>query len=93
MTCGRDTPETALQPFQGWLARKVGGLRPFSTLLDTPRHMPMKMLGLGSKYLLSSSFRIFTILLILMREENHKDISSAPFFYVHDAAMTFMAPL
>jgi hypothetical protein len=28
---------TALQPFQGWLARKAGGLRPSSMRLDTPR--------------------------------------------------------
>jgi hypothetical protein len=29
--CGRATPQTALQPFQGWLARRVGGMRPSST--------------------------------------------------------------
>jgi len=34
--CGQVTPETALQPFQEWPARKTGGLQPFSTLLDTP---------------------------------------------------------
>jgi hypothetical protein len=35
--CGQATPETALLPFRGWRARRVGGLRPFSTPLDTPR--------------------------------------------------------
>jgi hypothetical protein len=30
--CGR-----ALWPFQGWATRRLGGLRPSSTLLDTPR--------------------------------------------------------
>jgi hypothetical protein len=35
--CGRTTPETALRSFLGWPARRVGGLRPSSTLSDTPR--------------------------------------------------------
>jgi hypothetical protein len=30
---GRATPETALQLFQGWPARRTGGLPSFSTLL------------------------------------------------------------
>jgi hypothetical protein len=34
--CGRATPETALQPFQGWPTCRVGGLQPSSTLW-TPR--------------------------------------------------------
>jgi hypothetical protein len=34
--CGRATPETALQAFRGCPARRVGGLRPSSTPLDTP---------------------------------------------------------
>jgi hypothetical protein len=33
--CGR---ATALQPFRGWPTHRVGGLRLFSTLLETPRH-------------------------------------------------------
>jgi hypothetical protein len=28
-------------PVQGWLAHRADGLRPFYTLLDTPRHNPM----------------------------------------------------
>jgi hypothetical protein len=39
--CGRTTPEMALRPFQGWPARRAGGLWPSSTPLDTPRHMPL----------------------------------------------------
>jgi Flp pilus assembly protein TadB len=33
--------DQALQPFQGWPAHRAVGLRPSSTLLDTPRHTPM----------------------------------------------------
>jgi hypothetical protein len=36
-SCRRATPETALQPYLGWLARRAVGLRPSSTPLDTPR--------------------------------------------------------
>jgi hypothetical protein len=36
------TPETAIWPFQGRPASRVGSLRPSSTLLDTPRRMPME---------------------------------------------------
>jgi hypothetical protein len=39
--CRRATPETALQPFQGWPNCKAGGLRPASTLLYTPSRTPM----------------------------------------------------
>jgi hypothetical protein len=35
------TPETALRPFQGWPAHRVGNLLPFSTPLDTPCRTPM----------------------------------------------------
>jgi hypothetical protein len=38
---GRDTPETALRPFQGWPTCTAGDLRPSFTLLNTPRHTPM----------------------------------------------------
>jgi hypothetical protein len=41
MPCGRATAETALWPFQGWPARRVGGLRPSTILLDTPLCTPM----------------------------------------------------
>jgi hypothetical protein len=34
---GRATPKTALRPFRGWPARRMGGLKPSSTPLDTPR--------------------------------------------------------
>jgi hypothetical protein len=37
--CGRDTIETASQPFLWRPAHRAGGLRPSSTPLDTPRHM------------------------------------------------------
>jgi hypothetical protein len=37
----RTTPETALQPFQGWPAYTAGSLRPSSTSLDTPRRTPI----------------------------------------------------
>jgi hypothetical protein len=36
-------PETALWPFQGWLACKAGGLQPSFTILDTPRRTPMSV--------------------------------------------------
>jgi hypothetical protein len=42
--CGWATPETALQPFQGWPALRAGSLRPSSTLLDTPRPTPMDLI-------------------------------------------------
>jgi hypothetical protein len=35
------SPETAKRSFQGWPARRVGGLSPSSTLFDTPRCTPM----------------------------------------------------
>jgi hypothetical protein len=38
---GVATPETVLWPFQGLPARMAGSLRPSSTPLYTPRHMPM----------------------------------------------------
>jgi hypothetical protein len=38
---GRATPKMALQPFQGWPSRRTDGLRPSSTLLDTPRRTPI----------------------------------------------------
>jgi hypothetical protein len=41
MPCGRATPKTALQLFQGWSAQRVGGLRPSSIPLNTPRHTPL----------------------------------------------------
>jgi hypothetical protein len=41
MPCWRATPETALQPFQGWPACRAGGLGPFSTPLDIPCHTPI----------------------------------------------------
>jgi hypothetical protein len=37
------TPEMALQPFQGWLARRACGLRPSSTPMDIPCHSPMTL--------------------------------------------------
>jgi hypothetical protein len=40
---GRETPETALQPFQGWPAGSMGSLRPSPTLLDTPRRTPLDL--------------------------------------------------
>jgi hypothetical protein len=39
--CGRATHETALWPFQGWLAHRAGGLRQSSTSMDTPCRTPM----------------------------------------------------
>jgi hypothetical protein len=38
---GRATLETTLRPFQGWPARRAGGLGPSSTPLDTPRPTPL----------------------------------------------------
>jgi hypothetical protein len=38
--CGEATPETALQPFQGWPTHRAGSLHPSSTPLDTPRRTP-----------------------------------------------------
>jgi hypothetical protein len=35
--CGRATPKTAERPYQGWHVHRASGLRPSSTLLDTPR--------------------------------------------------------
>jgi hypothetical protein len=37
----RATPKMAVQPFHGWSAHRVGGLWSSSSLLDTPRLMPM----------------------------------------------------
>jgi hypothetical protein len=37
ISCGQATPQTALQPFGGWPTHRVGGLRPSSSFLDTPR--------------------------------------------------------
>jgi hypothetical protein len=45
MPCRRATPETTLQLFLGWPANRAGGLRPSSTLLDTPSHTGL-VLGL-----------------------------------------------
>jgi hypothetical protein len=39
--CWQSIPETALWSFQGWLACRVGGLRPSSDPLDTPCRTPM----------------------------------------------------
>jgi hypothetical protein len=36
--CGRSIPETTLQTFLGWPARRAGGLWLSSTPLHTPRH-------------------------------------------------------
>jgi hypothetical protein len=41
MPCGQAGPEMVLWLFQGWPARKTGGLRPSSTPLATPRRTPM----------------------------------------------------
>jgi hypothetical protein len=43
MPCGRATLETALRLFQAWPANREGGLQLSSTLLDTPRRMPMSV--------------------------------------------------
>jgi hypothetical protein len=42
MPCGRASPETTLQLFQGWLTCRVSSLWPSSTLLDTPHCTPME---------------------------------------------------
>jgi hypothetical protein len=39
--CGRATPETTLEPVQGWPARRAGGLQPSFTSLNTPCRTPM----------------------------------------------------
>jgi hypothetical protein len=39
--CGFATPKTAFQAFQGWSARRVGGLWPSSVPLDTPFRPPV----------------------------------------------------
>jgi hypothetical protein len=41
--CGRASPTKALQVFQGWPARKTGGLRPSSAPLNNPRRSPMEV--------------------------------------------------
>jgi hypothetical protein len=40
-SCGWAIPKMVLRLFQGWHARKAGGLQPSSFLLDTPRRTPM----------------------------------------------------
>jgi hypothetical protein len=47
MLCGQTTPETALQLFQGWPARRADSLQSLSTLLDTPRRTPT-IISVGS---------------------------------------------
>jgi hypothetical protein len=39
--CGFATPETAFPAFQGWSARRVGGLQPSSIPLVTPFRLPV----------------------------------------------------
>jgi hypothetical protein len=39
--CGRAISETALHPFQGWLAPSAGGPAAAFTPLDAPRRTPM----------------------------------------------------
>jgi hypothetical protein len=39
--CGWATPETAFRAFQGWYARRVGGLWPYSIPLDTTFRPPV----------------------------------------------------
>jgi hypothetical protein len=41
MPCRQAIPRAALPPFWGWLGCTAGGLRPSSTLLDTPPCRPM----------------------------------------------------
>jgi hypothetical protein len=41
--CRLATPETALRPFQGWPARRVGGLRPSVDLFGPPMPYAMKV--------------------------------------------------
>jgi hypothetical protein len=41
--CERATPQTALWPLQRWPSCKAGSLQPSSTLLDTPRRIPMRL--------------------------------------------------
>jgi hypothetical protein len=50
--CGQATPETAIQPFQGWPARRAGNLRP-SSLPWTP-HVRGHAARLCSRYELTS---------------------------------------
>jgi hypothetical protein len=45
--CRQSTPEKAIQPFLGWPARRAGGLRPSSTLLDT--QMPYGLMNKSVK--------------------------------------------
>jgi hypothetical protein len=57
--CGRATPKTALRPFQGWPTRRAGGLRPSSTLLDTPCRTPK--LGIRDRLEVKTKVTIFSI--------------------------------
>jgi hypothetical protein len=59
--CGRATPKTASWPFLGLPARRVGGLRPSSTLLDTPRRT-----GLNSSDCERCHFGWFCFMVVLL---------------------------
>jgi hypothetical protein len=52
--CGRATPETALEPFQGWPACRASGLRSSSTPLDTSRHTSKEELNFEVPFQVSS---------------------------------------
>jgi hypothetical protein len=49
--CRRTTSEMALRLFQGWPAHRAGGLRPSSTILDTPHRtsIPITCTKLGQR--------------------------------------------
>jgi hypothetical protein len=59
--CGRTNRETALRPFQGWPACRMGSLRLSSTLLDTPNHPPV-VLRVGEFMSSVSTWRLFRLM-------------------------------
>jgi hypothetical protein len=79
------TPETAFWLFEEYPAHKAGGLRPSSTLLDTPRRTPMiSRLFFVRRHQLLGKYRIeafFAKKSELLRANAQKRTRTRPCFY------------
>jgi hypothetical protein len=75
--CSRTTLEMVLWPFQGWPTRRVGGLCPSSTPLDTSRRTPLELSANGLVRC-SVLWRIFPTAgtqLLHLEWENHRRLA------------------